>query len=66
MPNNYDKDIQNMSRYERREREAIEKDQVIHCDLAPYQPGHPHYESLMDQIHENQRHQWPSSLVFNV
>jgi hypothetical protein len=50
--------------------EALEKEltaeQVVKIDLAEYQPGQPHYERLHEQIAEQQRHSWPSSLKLNV
>jgi len=43
----------------------IEQEQVVHCDLTPYRPGHPHYERLMMQLAQAQRFQQPEDLRFN-
>jgi len=40
--------------------------EVVHPDLADYQPGASHYETLMGQLEQAQRFQQPNQFELNV
>ena len=61
MGNPYDRDIASMSRYERREREAISREQIVHIDPREYAPGTERFERLwqgIEQAHRNSNVYW--------
>ena len=38
----------------------LEAEQIVHVDLAEYQPGQPHYELLIAAMEQQVKYQWPS------
>ena len=44
----------------------IASEQVRHISLEQYQPGSPHYESLMAAVKRQNAYEWPAHLTINV
>jgi hypothetical protein len=44
----------------------LAREQIVHVDLADYQPGQPHYERLLEAVAFHRRFTWPEQIIFNI
>lgn len=51
---------------EQRLMREVEREQVVHVDLADYQIGSPKYERLIQSMNDAVRFTWPEHVTVNV